>query len=146
MNKSNKGKHRKEPMPKHLVRSPRSFRATDYQYDCIRQKAAACGMTASDYILCRAMGYEPRTRLTREQEALLEPLSYFKSSVAKLFATLNGKSEAERKAIVRSAPFIVKWTAALNDDRSEIMEVVGEIKRTNQLPPAAPRTSKRKKS
>lgn len=146
MSKSNKDRHRKEPMPRHLVRSPRSFRATDYQYDCIRRKAEQCGMTASDYILCRAMDYEPKSRLTVEQEKSLLTLVDFKSAVAKLFAVLNGKSEVERRSIVKSASFIVKWTEALIEDRNVIMEVIREIKSPNQLPPAAPRTSKPSKS
>lgn len=146
MKNSKKNRHRKEPMPRHLVRSPRSFRASDYQYDCIRQKAAECGMTVSDYVLCRAMDYEPRARLTIEQERSLAVLADYKSSVTRLFSTLNGKSQSERMAIVRSAPFMVKWTQALNDDRVKIMGTINEIKRPNKLPPAGPRTSKSSKS
>ena len=49
-----------------------SFRVSKSQREKITSIANECGMSLSDYVLSRAYGYEPKVRLTPEQEAVRE--------------------------------------------------------------------------
>ena len=51
-----------------------SFRVSKSQREKITSLARECGMSLSDYVLSRAYGYEPKVRLTPEQEAVREQL------------------------------------------------------------------------
>ena len=51
-----------------------SFRVSKSQREKITSIANECGMSLSDYVLSRAYGYEPKVRLTPEQEAVREQL------------------------------------------------------------------------
>ncbi len=59
-----------------------SFRVSKSQRGKITGTAKECGMSLSDYVLSRAYGYEPKARLTPEQEAVREQLVITRSDYA----------------------------------------------------------------
>lgn len=60
-----------------------SFRVSKSQREKITSIANECGMSLSDYVLSRAYEYEPKVRLTPEQEAVREQLVIARSDYAK---------------------------------------------------------------
>ena len=65
-----------------------SFRVSKSQREKITGLAGECGMNLSDYVLSRAYGYEPKVRLTPEQEAVREQLVIARSDYAKYTSML----------------------------------------------------------
>lgn len=61
-------------------------------------------MRLSDYVLSRAYGYEPKARLTPEQEAVREQLVIARSDYAKYTSMLNAMPQDERRAMFRNQP------------------------------------------
>ena len=71
----------------------------------ITRIANESGMSLSDYVLSRAYGYEPKVRLTPEQEAVREQLVIARSDYAKYTSMLNAMSQDERRALFRIQPW-----------------------------------------
>ena len=55
-------------------RSTMSFRVSESQRKRIENLAAQCGMNRSEYLLSRAYGYKPKTRLTFAQTKVRDEL------------------------------------------------------------------------
>ena len=84
-----------------------SFRVSKSQREKITSIANECGMSLSDYVLSRAYGYEPKVRLTPEQEAVREQLVIARSDYAKYTSMLNAMSQDERRAMFRNQPWMI---------------------------------------
>lgn len=84
-----------------------SFRVSKSQREKITSTANECGMNLSDYVLSRAYGYEPKARLTQEQEAVREQLVIVRSDYAKYTSMLNAMSQDERRAMFRNQPWMI---------------------------------------
>ncbi len=69
-----------------------SFRVSKSRREKITGPAGECGMSLSDYVLSRAYEYEPKVRLTMEQEAVREQLVIARSDYAKYTSMLNAMS------------------------------------------------------
>ncbi len=135
-----KKKSNTELSPKGKRNTPLSAKVTKAQKDYIDAAARKCKMTTSDFILARCFNYQPKARLTAEQEALLVPLIEVRSDLRKFFAAFNGMPRKERDTLLRTAPFVLNWTQLLAEIGNQISGVLDALMRKNELPPATPKT------
>ncbi len=111
-----------------------SFRVSKSQREKITSLARECGMSLSDYVLSRAYGYEPKVRLTPEQEAVREQLVIARSDYAKYTSMLNTMSQDERRAMFRNQPWMIDALRLLGKTADMITRLVKEHFASNRIP------------
>lgn len=84
--------------------------------------AEKCGLTPSEYIRQRAIGYEPPSALTTGETALLHNLDNCRVDIVNYANALAGMNHDQRLAMFQKVPFMLQWykeiipvTNAVND-------------------------------
>ena len=113
-----------------------SFRATASQRDHIKKLAVQCGMNVSEYIMSRAYGYEPKNRLTSEQEKLREQLVVVRSDYAKYTSMLNAMPQEERRMMFRDQKWMVGALRILGQTAERVTEIINRYFSPNRVPAA----------
>lgn len=111
-----------------------SFRVSKSQRKKITSIANECGMSLSDYVLSRAYGYEPKVRLTPEQEAVREQLVIARSDYAKYTSMLNAMSQDERRAMFRNQPWMIGALRLLGKTADMITRLIKKHFAPNRIP------------
>ncbi len=111
-----------------------SFRVSKSQREKITGLAGECGMNLSDYVLSRAYGYEPKVRLTPEQEAVREQLFIARSDYAKYTSMLNAMSQDERRAMFRNRPWMIGVLQLLGKTANRITRLIKKHFTPNRIP------------
>ena len=111
-----------------------SFRVSRSQREKITVLAEECGMNLSDYVLSRAYEYEPKIRLTPEQEAVREQLVIARSDYAKYTSMLNAMSQDERKAMFRNQPWMIDALRLLGKTADMITRLIKKHFAPNRVP------------
>ncbi|WP_299096913.1 metalloproteinase [uncultured Bacteroides sp.] len=111
-----------------------SFRVSKSQRKKITSIANECGMILSDYVLSRAYGYEPKVRLTPEQEAVREQLVIARSDYAKYTSMLNAMSQDERRAMFRNQPWMIGALRLLGKTADMITRLIKKHFAPNRIP------------
>lgn len=111
-----------------------SFRVSKSQREKITSLARECGMSLSDYVLSRAYEYEPKVRLTPEQEAVREQLVIARSDYAKYTSMLNAMSQDERRAIFRNQPWMIDALRLLGKTADMITRLIKKHFAPNRIP------------
>ena len=112
-----------------------SFRVSKSQRKKIKSIARECGMSLSDYVLSRAYEYEPKVRLTPEQEAVREQLVIARSDYAKYTSMLNAMSQDERRAIFRNQPWMIDALRLLGKTADMITRLIKKHFAPNRVSP-----------
>lgn len=111
-----------------------SFRVSKSQRKKITSIANECGMSLSGYVLSRAYGYEPKVRLTPEQEAVREQLVIARSDYAKYTSMLNAMSQDERRAMFRNQPWMIGALRLLGKTADMITRLIKKHFAPNRIP------------
>lgn len=111
-----------------------SFRVSKSQREKITSTANECGMNLSDYVLSRAYGYEPKARLTLEQEAVREQLVIARSDYARYTSMLNAMSQDERRAMFRNQPWMIDALQLLGKTADKITRLIKKHFAPNRIP------------
>lgn len=111
-----------------------SFRVSQSQREKITGFAKECGMNLSDYVLSRAYGYEPKVRLTLEQEAVREQLVIARSDYARYTSMLNAMSQDERRAMFRNQPWMIDALRLLGKTADMITRLIKKYFAPNRIP------------
>ena len=111
-----------------------SFRVSKSQREKIKNIANECGMNLSVYVLSRAYGYEPKIRLTPEQEAVHEQLVIARSDYAKYTSMLNAMSQDERRALFRNQPWMIDALRLLGKTADMITRLIKKHFAPNRIP------------
>lgn len=111
-----------------------SFRVSKSQREKITRAANKCGMNLSDYVLSRAYEYEPKVRLTPEQEAIREQLVIARSDYAKYTSMLNTMSQDERRAMFRNQSWMIGALRLLGKTADMITRLIKKHFAPNRIP------------
>ena len=109
-------------------------KVTPSQRDHIKSLAEQCGMTVSNYLLARAYGYTPRTRLTREEAALLQELDGCRSDLIRYTSALQGMSTSQRLILFNQIPFMAGWFHKLRPVAEAVSDFLTAIREQNRVP------------
>ena len=109
-------------------------KVTHSQKEYIKSQAEQCGMTVSDYLLARAYNYHPKTRLTKEEAALLQNLDNCRSDLVKYTSALHGMSTKQRMAMFNQIPFMVGWLKELGYVAESVCQFLNAAKEQNKIP------------
>ena len=112
-------------------RSTMSFRVSKSQREKIENLAAQCGMNRSEYLLSRAYGYKPKTRLTFAQ-----------TNYTKYTSMLNAMPQHERMAMFRNQPWMTEALVRLHRTSELITDIINRYFSPNRVPGTSSETYK----
>ncbi len=123
-----------------------SFRVSKSQREKIERLAGQCGMNRSEYLLSRACGYEPKSRLTPVQTAVRDQLIIARSDYAKYTSMLNAMPQHERMAMFRNQPWMIEALVRLRRTAELITEIINRYFSPNRVPGVSSETDKEQES
>ena len=84
-------------------------KVTEQELSQIKSTADQCGMTRSDFIRARALGYKPRQRLSdRELDGLRQPAAC-RTDMVNFANALHGLTDNEKIKLFRHQPTMLDW-------------------------------------
>lgn len=89
--------------------------------------AARCGMTESDFIRARCLGYNPRQRLTNEQAKALENLSVCRVDMANFINAMRKMTKYEREQMFHHVPSMLQWMKAVSNIATACKDFITKV-------------------
>lgn len=84
-------------------------KVTEQELSQIKDTADRCGMTRSDFIRARALGYKPRLRLSDREMDGLRQLAACRTEMVNFANALHGLSDNEKIKLFRHQPTMLDW-------------------------------------
>lgn len=99
-------------------------RLTPAEAAFVDEKARSCGMLRSDYIRRVILGYEPKLRMTEEQEAALLRLIDVRSDLIHFRNALNALTQEERLKLFHNLDIMRTWMKAIQEVIEQLKEII----------------------
>ena len=84
-------------------------RVTEKEFSLIKSTAEQCGMTRSDFIRSRALGYSPKQRLSCEELDGLKRLAACRTEMVNFANALRGLDDREKIRLFHHRPTMLEW-------------------------------------
>ena len=84
-------------------------KVTEQEFAQIKSLADQCGMTRSDFIRARALGYKPRQRLSDKELDGLRQLAAYRTDMVNFANALHGLTDNEKIRLFRHQPTMLDW-------------------------------------
>lgn len=84
-------------------------KVTAQELSQIKSSAGQCGMTRSDFIRARALGYKPRQRLSDKELDGLRQLAACRTDMVNFANALHGLTDDEKVRLFRHQPTMLEW-------------------------------------
>ena len=84
-------------------------KVTELELSQIKSTADQCGMTRSDFIRARALGYKPRLRLSDMEMDALRQLAACRTDMVNFANALHGLTDDEKVRLFRHRPTMLEW-------------------------------------
>ena len=84
-------------------------KVTEQELAQIKSSANQCGMTRSDFIRARALGYKPRQRLSDAELDGLRLLAACRTDMVNFANALHGLTDNEKIKLFRQQPTMLDW-------------------------------------
>lgn len=120
---SNQEQEQKKP----VIRRDRVVvtKVTEQELEQIKDTADRCGMTRSDFIRARALGYKPRQRLSDRELDGLRQLAACRTDMINFANALHGLTDDEKVRLFRHRPTMLEWyekVAAVTDRVTDFLQ------------------------
>lgn len=96
--------------------------------------AAKCGMTESEYIRARSLGYNPRARLSCYEALLLENFSVCRADLLNFTNALKSLREDEKIALFHTRSKMLTWLKSVNIVAQACKEYIDDITKSDRIP------------
>ena len=77
--------------------------------------AAKCGLSPSDFVRKRALGFRPKARLTEAEAEAMSAFAQARGDVMHFVNTLNGLSQKARLTLFKNEEYMLKWKKAVDN-------------------------------
>lgn len=84
-------------------------KVTEQEFAQIKSLADQCGMTRSDFIRARALGYKPRQRLSDKELDGLRQLAACRTDMVNFANALHGLTDNEKIRLFHHLPTMLDW-------------------------------------
>ena len=84
-------------------------KVTELEFAQIKSTTDQCGMTRSDFIRARALGYKPRQRLSDTELDGLRQLAACRTDMVNFANALHGLTDNEKIKLFRHQPTMLDW-------------------------------------
>ena len=109
-------------------------KVTEQELTQIKSTANQCGMTRSDFIRARALGYKPRLRLSDAELDGLRQLAACRTDMVNFANALHGLSDNEKVKLFRHQPTMLDWYEKVAYVTSRVTDVWQSAQTANSYP------------
>jgi hypothetical protein len=104
-----------KPKDKPIRSCKLDIRLTEAERLEIFTTAARCGLSPSDFVRKRALGFRPKARLTEEEAEAMSAFAQARGDVMHFVNTLNGLSQKARLTLFKNEEYMLKWKKAVDN-------------------------------
>ena len=109
-------------------------KVTEKELSLIKSTAEECGMTRSDFIRARALGYKPRRRLSGEELDGLKRLAACRTDMVNFANALRGLDDREKIRLFHHRPTMLEWYEKVARITGRVADFLQSAQTANSLP------------
>ena len=109
-------------------------KVTEQELSQIKDTADQCGMTRSDFIRARALGYKPRQRLSDKELDGLRQLAACRTDMVNFANALHGLSDNEKLRLFRQQPKMLDWYEKVAYVTNRVADFLQSTQTANSYP------------
>ena len=109
-------------------------KVTEQELSQIKDTAERCGMTRSDFIRARALGYKPRQRLSDRELDGLRQLAACRTDMVNFANALHGLSDNEKLRLFRQQPKMLDWYEKVAHVTNHVADFLQSAQTANSYP------------
>ena len=109
-------------------------KVTEQEHSQIKDTANQCGMTRSDFIRARALGYKPRQRLSDRELDGLRQLAACRTDMVNFANALHGLSDNEKIKLFRHQPTMLEWYEKVAHVTNHVADFLQSAQTVNSYP------------
>ena len=109
-------------------------KVTEQELSQIKDTADLCGMTRSDFIRARALGYKPRQRLSNRELDGLRQLAACRTDMVNFANALHGLSDNEKLRLFRQQPTMLEWYEKVAHVTNHVADFLQSAQTANSYP------------
>ena len=109
-------------------------RVTEQELSLIKSTAEECGMTRSDFIRARALGYKPRRRLSDEELDGLKRLAACRTDMVNFANALRGLDDREKIRLFHHRPTMLEWYEKVARVTDRVADFLQAAQAANSFP------------
>ena len=128
--------HRESEQKKPVIRRDKVVvtKVTEQELTQIKCTAEQCGMTRSDFIRARALGYKPRQRLSDNELDGLRQLAACRTDMVNFANALHGLNDNEKIRIFRHQPTMLEWYEKVAQVTNRVTDFLQSAQTANSYP------------
>ena len=109
-------------------------KVTEQELTQIKSTADQCGMTRSDFIRARALGYKPRQRLSDKELDGLRQLAACRTDMVNFANALHGLNDNEKIRLFRHQPTMLEWYEKVAYVTNRVTDFLQSAQTANSYP------------
>lgn len=109
-------------------------KVTEQELAQIKSSADQCGMTRSDFIRARALGYKPRLRLSNAALDGLRQLAACRTDMVNFANALHGLSDNVKIRLFRQQPTMLEWYEKVAYITNRVTDFLQSAQTANSYP------------
>ena len=109
-------------------------KVTEQELTQIKSTANQCGMTRSDFIRARSLGYKPRQRLSDTELDGLRQLAPCRTDMVNFANALHGLSDNEKVKLFRHQPTMLDWYEKVAYVTNRVTDFLQSAQTANSYP------------
>lgn len=109
-------------------------KVTAQELSRIKSAAGQCGMTRSDFIRARALGYRPRQRLSDGELDGLRQLAACRTDMVNFANALHGLTDDEKIRLFRHRPTMLEWYEKVAQITNRVTAFLKSAQAVNRYP------------
>lgn len=109
-------------------------KVTEQELSRIKSTAAQCGMTRSDFIRARALGYKPRQRLSDTELDGLRQFAACRIDMVNFANALHGLNDDEKVRLFRHRPTMLEWYEKVARITDRVTDFLQSAQKANSYP------------
>lgn len=109
-------------------------KVTAQELSQIKSSAGQCGMTRSDFIRARALGYKPRQRLSDKELDGLRQFTACRTDMVNFANALHGLTDDEKVRLFRHRPTMLEWYEKVAQVTDRVTDFLQSAQKANSYP------------
>ena len=109
-------------------------KVTEQELSQIKETASRCGMTRSDFIRARVLGYKPRQRLSDRELDGLRQLAACRTDMVNFANALHGLTDNEKIKLFRHQPTMLDWYEKVAYVTNSVTDFLQSAQTVNSYP------------
>ena len=109
-------------------------KVTSQELSIIKSNAEQCGMTRSDFIRARSLGYKPRQRLSDTELDGLRQLATCRTDMVNFANALHGLNDDEKVRLFHHQPTMLEWYEKVARVTDHVTDFLQSAQKANSYP------------